>query len=129
MRLSKDSYSPDEVLAVATEGGLLEEPGDKLVVVDDEDVFLLEGALSASLPRGEGSLHVPRPGVVLLILLLLFVRHAPVSGLLSGTSRPHSPLSTDSLFPRLRLLLLPTHSTLPDCHPPAIIFTGFLPYS
>lgn len=92
---------------MATEGWLLEEPGDKLVVVDDEDVFLLEGALPAALPRGERGLHVSRPRVVLLILLLLFVRHGPVSGLLSGTSRPHSPLSTDSLArAALRLLLL-----------------------
>ena len=38
------SDSPDEVFAVAAEGGLLEEPGDEAVVVDLRDVFLLERA-------------------------------------------------------------------------------------
>ena len=35
---------PDEVFAVAAEGGLLEEPGDEAVVVDLRDVLLLERA-------------------------------------------------------------------------------------
>ena len=38
------SDSPDEVFAVAAEGGLLEEPGDEAVVVDLRDVLLLERA-------------------------------------------------------------------------------------
>ncbi len=38
-------HSPDEVLAVAAEGGVLEEPRDELVVLDLADVLLLERAL------------------------------------------------------------------------------------
>ena len=34
--------SPDEIFAVAAEGGLLEEPRDEAVVVHFRDVFLLE---------------------------------------------------------------------------------------
>jgi hypothetical protein len=42
--------SPDEVLAVAAEGGMLEEPGDELVVLHLGDVLLLQRPL----PRSEG---------------------------------------------------------------------------
>lgn len=44
---------PDEVLAVATERRVLEEPRDELVVLDLADVLLLERALAhAGLQRG-----------------------------------------------------------------------------
>lgn len=40
-------YSPYEVLAVAAEGGLLEEPWHEAVILDHVDIFLLESALPA----------------------------------------------------------------------------------
>jgi len=38
--------SPDKVLAVGAERGLLEEPGYEAVILDIEDVLLLEGSLA-----------------------------------------------------------------------------------
>ena len=40
--------SPDEVFAVAAEGGVLEEPGDELVVLHLRDVLLLQRSLPGS---------------------------------------------------------------------------------
>ena len=40
--------SPNEVLAVAAEGWMLEEPRDELVVFDLRDVLLLEGSLAGA---------------------------------------------------------------------------------
>lgn len=107
---------------MATEGGLLEEPRDKFVVIDDKYVFLLEGALPPPLARGKGRLHVSRPGVVVIFLvLLLFVRHFQLKVLpsaMSSTSllhslpsteprrssaprQPHTHSQTRNIFPRL----------------------------
>ena len=60
--------SPDEVFAVAAEGGLLEEPGDEAVVVDLRDVLLLERA------------H-PLAGLARLVLVLAAVAAAIVDRL------------------------------------------------
>ena len=62
------SDSPDEVFAVAAEGGLLEEPGDEAVVVDLRDVLLLERA------------H-PLAGLARLVLVLAAVAAAIVDRL------------------------------------------------
>lgn len=52
---------------MAAEGGLLEEPGDELVVLDDEDVFLLERALTTA----QFDLVVVRHGLVIVGVVLL----------------------------------------------------------
>ena len=50
---------PDEVLAVAAEGRVFEEPRDELVVLDLVDVLLLQGALP--LPVDHPLLDVVNP--------------------------------------------------------------------
>jgi len=44
-----DAKAPNEVLAVAAEGGLLEEASDELVLFDDGDRFLAEGTATIEL--------------------------------------------------------------------------------
>lgn len=44
-------YSPDKVLAVGAEGGLLEEARYEAVILDVVDVFLLQRTLPAAVPQ------------------------------------------------------------------------------
>lgn len=66
-------YSPYEVLAVAAEGRLFEEPWHKAVVLDHVDIFLLQGALPAPQLLGEGGVRVAGPEGVLARVRI--VRH------------------------------------------------------
>lgn len=55
-----ERYLPDEILAVRTEGGLLEEPRYEVMILDFEHVLLLERPLSPPEPDElvEALLHV-----------------------------------------------------------------------
>lgn len=44
-------YSPDEILAVRTERGLLEEARNEVMIFDVIDVLLLERSFSAAVPH------------------------------------------------------------------------------
>lgn len=64
--------SPYEVLAVAAEGGLLEEPWHEAVILDHVDIFLLESSLPAPQLLGESGVVVAGPEGVLARVV---VRH------------------------------------------------------
>jgi len=67
--------SPYEVLAMAAEGRLLEEPRHEAVILDHVDIFLLEGSLSTAQLLGEGGVGIAGPEGVLARVVLLIVRH------------------------------------------------------
>lgn len=68
-------HSPYEVLAVAAEGGLLKEPRHKVVILNDVDILLLEGALPAPQLLAEGGVGVAGPEGILARVVFLIVRH------------------------------------------------------
>jgi len=70
--------APYEILAVAAEGGLLEESGHKTVILDHVDILLLEGAFPSPQFLGESSGAVEGPEGVLARVLLV-VRHGSVA--------------------------------------------------
>lgn len=71
----RKAHLPYEVLAVAAEGGLLEESGHKAVILDHVDILLLKGTLPAPQFLGEGGVGVAGPEGVLARVVLLVVRH------------------------------------------------------
>lgn len=72
-RLENDS--PYEVLAVAAEGRLLEEPRHEVVILHHVNILLLKGPLPSAELLGEsgGSIHGPEG--VLRVVRFLVVRH------------------------------------------------------
>lgn len=68
-------HSPYEVLAVAAEGGLLEEPWHEAVILDHVDILLLESALPAPQLVGKIGVAIAGPGGVLARVVLRIVRH------------------------------------------------------
>lgn len=76
-------YSPYEVLAVAAEGGLLEEPWHEAVILDHVNILLLESALAAPQLIGEG---VAGPEGVLARVLRI-VRHGAAAADAAATDR------------------------------------------
>lgn len=68
------------------EGGLSEEPGHELVILDDVNILLLEGALPAPELFRERGARVVRPERVLLVVVLAAAVGHP--GSLKNTGRP-----------------------------------------
>lgn len=73
-QITECSHLPYEVLAVAAEGGLLEESGHKAMILDHVDILLLEGALPAPQFLGEIGVAVAGPEGVLARVVRV-VRH------------------------------------------------------
>ena len=72
---------PDKILAVATEGWVLEKPGDEFVVFDLIDVFLLESPLTLPLPPGGGLASAFGPVILgaSVVLVLVVSSHVVVA--------------------------------------------------
>lgn len=77
-------YSPYEILAVATEGGLLEEPWHEAVILDHVNIFLLKSPLPAPQFIGEGVVDGPE-GVLARVLWI--VRHGAAAADAATTDR------------------------------------------
>jgi len=64
---------------MAAESGLFEETRNELVIFDDEDVLLLQGAVASAFALPEGRVHIPGARSIVLLRhcvpLFFLVRH------------------------------------------------------
>lgn len=63
--------APNEIFAVAAEGGLFEEPWNKLVIFHVVHIFLLESTFASAKSQGKFCGHVPRAGGIILNVFLV----------------------------------------------------------
>lgn len=129
--ISLFSEAPYEVLAVAAEGGLLEEPWHEAVILDHIDILLLESALPAPQLVVKTDVGVAGPEGVLARVVLRIVRHgaAAADADAAATDEPIDDQSTSMVSRATRERLVAGDTGLSGTEPRSDFAVPRLPIS